>query len=116
MAGGVVAAKDAGWHPDRISAGRTTLSRSDSGEYDIVFSDATGGVYSARAEGGDVELHRRSANDMAVVVVYDRVIEIYQFTKQPDGAVTMMQLQSKGTNTLRKGALMVSRCTFARFD
>lgn len=109
--GGVVTADDAGWQRDKIGGGRTTLSLAENGEADLIFTDSTGGVFSARAEGGSVLLLRQSMIDIAAIVAYPAVVEVYQFIQRPDGSAVMLHLQSKGHDLIRKGALMVGECS-----
>ncbi len=109
FAGGVVTSKDAGWQDDAVSGGRTTLSRDTSGKLDLVFSDASGGVYSSRGEGGEVEALRRSADEIVVAVMHPAgSFEVYQFVREAGGKLTMVQLVSRTGLAAKAGAYMAS--------
>lgn len=105
-ASGFVPAGEGGWHDDRVTGGRTTLSKSPSGDYDILFADATGGTYSSTAEGAVVARVRHEPDESAFLVVYPTtgVVEVYSFVRVASGAREMVLTQSKGGAIKKFGA------------
>lgn len=102
-----------GWTEDGITSGRTTLTQAENGDFDIIFTDATEGTYSSRADGATVILGRKTPNDVAFIVAYPGIsVEVYQFTKARDGRSVMMMLQSKGNVLMSKAGLYVASCRF----
>ena len=116
-AAGMVPKNKAGWTADQFSGGYTTLTQDAKGEYDVVFHDATGSTLSARSETGRVMEVRRSANEVAVAVVYAsgaRAIEIYSFIRETDGKAKMLQLSSRGLSAelaVPKAGVYVADCS-----
>jgi hypothetical protein len=103
-----------GWTKDQTTGGRTTLSLDDRGEFDIMYADATGGVFSSRAEGAVVMLARKTDNDAAFVLAYPggKTLEVYQFNRDGSGTERMMLAQSKSTDLMAKVGAYVADCTF----
>lgn len=111
--GGAVPANASGWQDDRISEGKVTLNRNADGKFDIVYADATGGVFSSTAEGGIVIPNRLTRDEAIVVVAYPGLsVEVYHFVRSSSGQVWLLHTQSKGVDVMHKGALLVGRCSF----
>lgn len=101
---------DAGWTEDAITRGSSTLVRSIDGKLDLLFTDATETPVSARADGGEVLLLRRTESEAVVMVAYPRVVELYHYVREPGGRLLVMHLQSK-SSLISKTALMVGSCS-----
>ena len=106
--GGLVTKSGAGWTTDRIQDGRSTLSRDNNGNYDVTFSDASGGVYSSREQGALVILQRSEPGESAFIVAYPgSTVEIYDYARLPSGSWNLIKLSSKGL-PIHKGAVYVA--------
>lgn len=110
---GIVPKKMSGWSEDGTTGGRTTLSRDDKGQYDIAYADATGGVYSSRAEGAIV-IAQHVSPDVAMILVAHQAAttDLYQFVQNDGGQPRLLHLQSKGADQLKKGGVYVSNCSY----
>jgi hypothetical protein len=116
-AAGLVPKGKDGWTEDQISAGSTTLTQNDKGEYDILFKDARGEVVSARNDGAEVIQLRRSNTEITVLAAYSggaKAAEIYSFVREVDGKAKMLMLSNKGTALIPKSAVYVATCTTLR--
>lgn len=101
-----------GWIEDKISGGKSILTLNAKGEYDIIFIDAVRNQpVSSKEDGGTVILLRKSLKEIAVLVAYDKVAEIYTYWKSDDGQLQYSILQSKG-GTVSKSGAMVGSCQF----
>jgi len=110
--GGAVGQGRGGWTKDAISGGRTTLTRDAKGNYDVVFADVTGGVYSSAGQGAVVIANRITTTEAIVVVAYPgSTVEAYEFVRGSDGRRQMIQAQIKGGSPIWKGSLMVASCS-----
>jgi hypothetical protein len=112
-AAGLVPKGKDGWTEDQISAGSTTLTQNEKGEYDILFRDARGEIISARNDGGEVIPLRRSSTEITVLTAYpngDRAAEIYSFVREVDGRAKMLMLSSKGTTMMPKAGVYIASC------
>lgn len=105
----VVGQQDSGWRRAGISKGSFQLISSGD-DYDIIFTDATGGTLSARADGGHVSATRDSRGNILVIVLYPGMtIETYVFwfgTKEH----TVTYSQAKYGATIPKHSLMRAAC------
>jgi hypothetical protein len=97
--------EDAGkWKTDAISSGRLTLSRSGD-RFDLLFTDATGAVISARGDGGEVVRVGQTADAITVVVNYSgSLVETYTFIKAAGGAEAIWSTNKYGTLIPKIGA------------
>ncbi|MEI6871753.1 MAG: hypothetical protein WCL08_05670 [Verrucomicrobiota bacterium] len=101
-----------GWTPDQITAGRTTLSKQGE-EFDVLYADATGAVFSSRAEGATIVAIRQTPDELALIIAYPgNTAEVYQFLRNADNSGELVLTQSKGGPTIAKGAVLVSKCSF----
>lgn len=104
-----------GWHQDAISNGRITLF-SNEGRLDVLYADATGGVKSATADGGQVVLVGRNAEALVVVVNYPKLlVETYTFRKSANGAEVIWSSNKYGTPLPKLGAYRAP-CSFLSFQ
>jgi hypothetical protein len=69
MEDGLVAPGDGGWGEDKISSGNIILTR-DGKNYDITYTDTTGGTRSATSDGGVVTGTDDGAGTIVVIVIY----------------------------------------------
>ena len=67
------------WTDDPITSGRITLSMSAKGDFDVLFSDATGAVISAIQDGTTVIRVGQNDFSISVLVVYPLLTEMYTF-------------------------------------
>lgn len=109
---GLVTKDKAGWQKDGISGGKTTLTVNN-GNYDILFTDASGrGIISATADGAKVIMTRNTSSTIQVIVLYPTsTTEIYTFWKTTDGKNQFSQMQNK-IDTLPKSSVYVGNCSF----
>jgi hypothetical protein len=117
-AGDVMLAARSGWQKDGISKGKTALKKLDSGDFDILYLDATGSIYSYIQDGYKIWRVRASGSDIALVLVSPRgIIEFYNFYKEPNGKLKMDWAQNKGdTFLIAKSSMMSGECSFIEFD
>jgi hypothetical protein len=105
----VVSKKDSGWQRDGISKGSFQLIMSGD-DYDIVFTDASGGTLSARADGGHVSATTESGGNLLVLVLYPgKTLESYVFwfgTKEK----RVTYSQAKYGAKIAKHSLMEASC------
>ena len=105
--GPLVAEKDVGWQSDGISTGSTTIVMVD-GEPDVLYGDATGGVFSSRADGGVVTILGITDSILVIGVNYPKAaIEVYTWNAVEQ---TLMLFQSKYDVAINKVTLMRSHC------
>lgn len=106
--GPLVPPSDAGWQTDGISKGSFQLIRSGD-DWDIVFTDASGGTLSAKGDGGEVLGVVTEAGDILVQIFYRVTIETYVFwlsKSKPEVSYS----QAKFAAGIRKHSLMVAPC------
>ncbi len=110
--GGLVGADNAGWDKSQISGGRTTLTFSTEGIFDVVYVDATGAISSATAEGATIRPIRFGANEITVTILYPgATFEIYSYVRDGSGKPQLLTLQSRGPDSLFTNAtVMVAPC------
>ena len=109
---GPVGEGDAGWGKSEITGGKTTLSFSTAGEFDVLFVDATGAISSATAEGATVRPIRYGSDEITVTISYPgAAFEVYSYVRDADGKAQLLTLQSRGrSTTLTNATLMVAPC------
>ena len=109
--------KDIGkWVPDGISKGRFTISLLDGGKYDVLFVDASGGIFSSTQDGGVVVLVGKTKNSLSVLVTYpNKTIETYSVYRTIEGKAEMMWTQNRYGAVIPKVAAFSSSCTFLSF-
>lgn len=106
----LVSAKDGGWQEDRISEGSFQLVRSGE-NYDIIFTDATGGTLSSKGDGGHVATGFDTSGNLLVTVLYPGVsIETYVFWFALKGERVATYSQAKYGATIPKHSLMKATC------
>lgn len=110
-----------GWTNDAITDGITTIRRLSSGEYDILFFDATKQIISTVADGGVVVRIKRSNNDVLFVVLYAQsgVLETYHLFKDEGGNNQYTHFKDSGASSptaLTKSSLMVGECSQINFN
>lgn len=110
--GGPVGEGDAGWGKSQITGGKTTLSFTTAGQFDILFVDATGAISSATAEGATVRPIRYGADEITVTISYPgAAFEVYSYVRDGDGKAQLLTLQSRGRSTAFTNAtVMVAPC------
>jgi len=106
-----VAKDKSGWTKDKTSAGKTSLVKVGN-DYDILYTDSTPrGIISSKAEGATIVLLRKSAKDIAVLVAYQNVTQIYTFWQTSDGKYQYSEVSSKGGG-ISKSSAMVGTCDY----
>jgi len=105
------------WVTDGFKNGSIFLVQQDSGTLDIViYNNPRQETFSTIKDGGKIYLLRKSADDIAVLVVYPTVTEIYTFMKSKEGA-TVSVLQSKNHNSITmRTSMMTGNCKFVNID
>lgn len=99
-----------GWLEDSISKGSFQLIRNGA-DYDIVFTDASGGTVSSKGDGGSIAAVTDKNGNLLVNVYYpEKVLEtyIFWFAVKSEKAVTFSQ--AKFGATIPKHSLMKSIC------
>ncbi len=115
---GLVGKEDSGWTEEKITGGITKLTKTEAGEYDIVFVDTRKEIISARVDGGRVALLSFGENAFTIVVLYPgKTAETYMFLKRKSGALEYIHtLARSGTGVLfTKASLMRGDCNFINF-
>jgi hypothetical protein len=100
---------ESGWEGEKISKGSFQLIRSGD-DWDIIFTDATGGTLSSRADGGSVSAVITEEGDTVVQVIYGGSVETYVFWFSLDVPVVTYS-QAKFGMPVPKHSLMVAHCT-----
>jgi hypothetical protein len=108
-----VPAEKSGWTKNFLSGGKTTLSLSDDGNFDILYVDSTLNISSARADGATVDPIRFGDDEITVTVNYPgQTFEIYSFTRVGGGVLRLTYLQSRGAAAgFNNGTLMIATCS-----
>ena len=115
-AAGMVREGKDGWTDDQITGGSTILTQNSNGEFDIQSKDGLGEL-SARRDGAQVTVLRKSLNEIAVLVAYPdgaQAAEIYSFVHEVNGKAKMLQLSSKGLSAgmaIPKAGVYVASCS-----
>lgn len=104
-----------GWTDDKTTAGKTTLVKIGN-DYDILYTDSTGrGIISSKADGGTIVLLRKTSKDIAVLVAYQNVAQIYTFWRANDGKYQYSEVSSKG-GVISKSSAMVGTCEYVNLN
>ena len=108
--------EDAGkWVDDKISGGRLTLTRIGKDEYDLLFSDSTGRIVSAKQDGGVIVPAGGASDTVSLIVVYPGtgVVETYTFLRKADTGAEVIWTSNKGGGALiMKVAAYRADCSF----
>jgi len=107
--GPLVPEKEAGWLEDKISGGTFQLIRSGD-DYDIIFTDATGGTLSAKGDGGEIIAFKSSRGDLIVTILYPLAIETYAFWFSSSGPLIATFSQVKHSTPIAKHAVFKADC------
>jgi hypothetical protein len=104
-----------GWHKDKTTAGKTTLVKIGN-EYDVLYTDATPrGIVSSKSDGATIVLLRKTSKDIAVLVAYQNVTQIYTFWQTSDGKYQYSEVSSKG-GTISKSSAMVGTSDYENLN
>ena len=107
----------AGWTDDAITSGVVTLTKIGKNDYDLLFVDSTKRIISSKQDGGLVKLIRANQKEIAVLILYSNIVEIYTFWKTNDGQMQYSSIQSKGgENPIYKTSAMIGKCDFINFN
>lgn len=108
--GGLVTAKDAGWADEKISKGSFQLLRSGD-EYDIVFTDSTGGTLSSKGDGATTTGFYDQAGNLVVIVMYpESLIETWVFWLSVKTERVATYSQARHHAPIRKHSLLRATC------
>lgn len=110
--GTFVTATDAGWRVDKISKGSFQLVRSGE-DFDIFATDATGGTFSAKADGAVINGNFDDSGNLVLLVLYPgKVVEtfVFWFAVKTERSVTYSQ--AKHNARITKHSLMKAACTW----
>lgn len=109
LQGPIVPASKAGWTEDGVSGGSFQLIRSGD-DWDIVFTDVSGGTVSSKGDGGTTAGEVTADGDIVVFISYPKgVFETWVFwlsNKNPTASYS----QAKFSTGIRKHSLMVAPC------
>ena len=102
------------WHDDAIVAGNFTLTKISENDFDLLVSDATGRVTSAKQEGATLNLFGALGdNGVSVIVNYGNVVETYTFFRNVEGKAEAMWTSNKGGGALiMKVGVYRADCSF----
>jgi hypothetical protein len=105
--------KDSGWKEDGIKNGKFTLKITDN-KLDILISDASGGLFSSKDDGGNVVLVGSGKDFVNVVAIYPTtsVVESYIFQTLRNGKAQAMWTHSKADTPITKVSSFVADCSF----
>jgi hypothetical protein len=113
---GLTPEKDTGWMKDSISGGQMTLT-TDGKNFDMLYVDARKKITSTVSDGGKVLPFRIYKDDIAIIIAYEDLIEIYNFWKTTDGKLQFSMLQNRGSGAaIPKSSLLIGNCDFINFD
>jgi hypothetical protein len=102
------------WHDDAIVAGSFTLTKIGEDGFDLLVSDATGRVFTAKQDGASVELFGVPTDEgVSVIVNYGKVVETYTFFRNAEGNGEAMWTSNKGGgNPIMKVGVYRADCSF----
>jgi len=110
---GLVEKRKTGWTKDGVSKGDITLVR-DGDEYDIIFTDATGGTSSAKANGAEV-LFLGGTRPFVILEAYTKTqglsVFTYTFDLDDHGAGQVVYSATKLNGLINKAAIYKAECT-----
>ena len=112
LQGGLVSPDRAGWSKGRISSGQILLIHNGN-EPDIIFTDATKQIQSARAEGATViEVEGGPPGFRLILAVYqgNGTIEHFLFGLDEDGSGTVAWGTSRANALITKSSLYKATC------
>jgi hypothetical protein len=86
------------WQDAKISAGKFTLKQISDKEFDLLVTDATGGVFSSKQDGGIVMVVGKRNKVISIIVDYPSttVVETYTFFRDARGKAEAMWTANKG--------------------
>jgi hypothetical protein len=108
---GLLAAERNQWTEDGIKSGRITLSLSQSGDFDLLFTDATGSVISATQDGARVLRVGQTDGSITVIAVYPMLVEVYTFIQTSTGPQAIWST-NKHSTPIVKVAAYSAPCSF----
>jgi hypothetical protein len=73
------------WIEDAIDTGRMTLTLDDSGAFDLLITDASGSIFSAKGDGATIVPVAATTTVLSIVVAYPLVVETYTFLLSDSG-------------------------------
>ena len=103
------------WTDDKISGGKFTLTQTSENDFDLLFVDARGNVFSAKQAGGAVILTGAMNNAISIVVIHQSttVTETYTFFRNADGNAQALWTSNKGGGSpIMKVAAYRADCSF----
>ena len=104
------------WTKDGISNGQFSISGSDNGDFDLLFKDTSGEIYSARADGGKIIPLGKTETSLSLLVVYpNKTSETYTVYRTIEGKAEMMWTQNKYNTLIPKVAAFVATCSYLAF-
>jgi len=112
--GGLVSNKDAGWTEDAISNGSFLVTKTKKGEYDVIFSDASGRTISSRDDGGEVILISKSKANLILLVAYPQmnvVTYYFRIDQRGVGDVSYSSARYGEAAMVNKHGLLVAACS-----
>lgn len=105
---GLMPQGESGWSEDGISSGSFQLIRAGE-DWDIIYTDATGGTVSSRGDGARVSAFTTEDGDVVVQIIHGRSLETYVFWLSLAKPIATFS-QAKFATLIPKHALMVSAC------
>ena len=106
------------WVEDKISAGKFTLTEISEKQFDLLLTDATGRIFSAKQDGGTVLFVGAANTAITILVIYptSTVTETYTFFRNADGKAEAMWTVNKGGGApIMKAAAYRADCNFFAF-
>lgn len=110
--GGIMPSNKTGWQKDKISSGQLLLIY-DGGKPDIIFTDATKQIQSARGKGATViEVDGGPPGYRLILAVYpaDATIEHYLFGLNEDGSGTVVWGTIRANALITKSSIFTASC------
>jgi hypothetical protein len=111
--GPAITAEQSGWQKDGVSGGSLQLL-ANGNEYDVVYTDATGGTRSARADGFEViGVNQPQTGFLLVFAVNAQggVMEHWLFRLDGFGAGTVAWGTLKASGPIQKSSLFSAKCS-----
>jgi hypothetical protein len=109
VSGPLVPEKEAGWTEDGISKGSFQIIRSGD-DYDVIFTDASGGTLSAKGDGAKVVGFYSTEGDLVVTLFYALTIETYVVWFRTPSPYS----QAKHSAPIAKHAVFKMQCSVPR--
>lgn len=108
---GMVPKNKSGWQKDGIDNGKTALVVDDQKNIDILYTDASGKVASAKNDGAEIINLSEKKSSIVIVVSYpNNTLESYYFFETKEKKYEMIMQQTKYGTMIEKSSTFRGEC------